>query len=212
MADVLLKVLDADGTAQTLVTEQSGTSDKIPVHRAQGPGGAALSTAAKQDTGNTSLAGILAASGGVDMTAVTTTAGAALNAILFTADTTNFAAVSVQILGTFVGTVTFEGSNDNVNWSTVTGNSLASGTSTTGASAPGMYRAGHGQCRAEWWRQRHRRSHFGNQPQQHGRCAHSLLSGIRCDHERQQREGHRRPDLWRHPFQYQRSYQVREAL
>jgi hypothetical protein len=47
--------------------------------------------------------------------------------------------VAFQVSGTFVGTVTFEGTVDGVNWASLPVVSMAGGTSTTTATAPGIY-------------------------------------------------------------------------
>jgi len=51
-----------------------------------------------------------------DGTPVTVTAGAAVNAVLFSVDTLGSAGVAFQTTGTFVATIIFEVSNDNTNW------------------------------------------------------------------------------------------------
>lgn len=56
--------------------------------------------------------------GRLDATAVTTTPVAANSTVLFTADTTGYGGVAVQITGTFVGTVSFQYSDDGTNYTT----------------------------------------------------------------------------------------------
>jgi hypothetical protein len=51
--------------------------------------------------------------------------GAALNTILFSVDTTGYESITVHLYGTFSAIVTYEGSNDNVNWLPVQGNNLS---------------------------------------------------------------------------------------
>ena len=51
-----------------------------------------------------------------------------LNQILFSVDTTGYNSISVQLIGTFSGTVAFQTSNNNVDWSSAPG-VLVSGTS-----------------------------------------------------------------------------------
>lgn len=69
------------------------------------------------------------------------TSGAALNADLFSLDVSQFRSVSAQLTGTWVGTVAWQGSNDNVNWVAVSAPSVGATGSpfVTSASANGMW-------------------------------------------------------------------------
>lgn len=57
---------------------------------------------------------------------------ASATGVLFSVDTTGYQSIDNALSGTFVGTVTYEASNDNTTWATIAGNLLGS----TGANPP----------------------------------------------------------------------------
>lgn len=72
-----------------------------------------------------------------------TGSGSALNALVIpSTDVSSYDQISVQLLGTFVATVTWEASNDNTNWSAVLSQVLnnAATTPATTANAVGLYK------------------------------------------------------------------------
>lgn len=76
-------------------------------------------------------------------------AGATGNGTAF--DVAGLALVTVQVTGTFVGTVTFEGTIDGSNWIAILARSVVDGATATTATAPGIYQlpvAGLEQVRA----------------------------------------------------------------
>jgi hypothetical protein len=54
-------------------------------------------------------------------------------------NTSGQASLILQISGTFVGTVTFEATQDNINWVAILGQNLNSGAQTTNTTSPGMF-------------------------------------------------------------------------
>lgn len=69
-----------------------------------------------------------------------TGSGSAASAVVvFSVDTTGFGGVAVQLTGVWVGTVTFETSNDNVNWAVAGGLPAQGGTVAATATANGIW-------------------------------------------------------------------------
>lgn len=85
-----------------------------------------------------------------DMAPVTATPGASLNAVLFTADTSGYGGVAFSLGGTFVGTITFQASEDNITYSNVSVQTALLA-ATGSATAPGLfyYPASHRYFRAQ---------------------------------------------------------------
>lgn len=64
---------------------------------------------------------------------------AAANGDLFSVDCKGVRAIYLQLTGTFAGTVTFQGSNDNTTWSTVQAFNSSTGVTATTATAVGIF-------------------------------------------------------------------------
>jgi hypothetical protein len=74
-----------------------------------------------------------------DGVAITTTAGTAVNAILFNVDTLGYDFVGFQLRGTFAGTVTFEASDDNATWVSVVIKNEQTGMGSVSTTSAGLY-------------------------------------------------------------------------
>lgn len=104
-------------------TTLASMSAKLPANLGQKPMATSLAVALASDQTPLSITNS-------DTLSLTGLSAGALNALLVPAtDVSKYSNVSVQVLGTFVGTLSFQGSNDNTSWSPVNMQATTSGTS-----------------------------------------------------------------------------------